>query len=917
MDTKPLFDDRFIDEQALKIQLSALIRKNGSADSSDQKTDVLNLFKTTKAHIFEAVEKELKENGKGLICTQYLAGAMDRLINVIYSYAIHYVYPNLNQAEDEKISIVAVGGYGRATLAPHSDIDLLFILPYKQTASSESIIEYILYMLWDLGYKVGHSTRTVDDCLKYAKEDMTIRTALLESRFIVGNKNIYESFKEKFNQDIILKRSREFVTAKFEERNNRHEKLGNSRYLVEPNIKESKGGLRDLHVLFWIAKSAYQVSSYKELYKLGLLTRKEINTFKRCENFLWTMRCHLHFITNRPEEKLTFDLQMEITKRLGYNDDDDGMRNVERFMRHYFLIARDVGNLTAIICTGLEIHKFKKVQFFSRFVQGIKKRSTAINNYPQFKNESGRLSVAHEDIFKEDPINLIRIFNAAEETDLQFHPDATRLISNSLSLINSKVRKDPEANRLFLHLLTSYNGSEEILRIMNNTGLLGRFIPEFGKIVSMMQFNMYHHYTVDEHLLRTVGILQEIEKGNLGEEHPLAHELIKSIRHRRALYVAAFIHDIAKGRPEDHSIEGAKIAKKLCPRLGLSPVETDLVSWLIHDHLTMSIMAQSRDVTDPKTIKDFVGVVQTLDRMRHLLILTVCDIKAVGPGVWNGWKGELLRNLFSASEPHLSSGYSEANHQTQVNQNLQKFKHQMQDIKSEQLDALIERHYASYWLKVDLDSQIRHSKMIMEDTGHKLENIKFDIQADSFKAITEITIYTPDHANLLCYIAKACAQANANILDAQIFTTKDGFAIDTILLKQEFNTDEDEERRAISIIKTLSKLLKGDLIEETGIHKIDPLAKRKRAFNVEEIVTLSNDLSNNFTVIECEAIDRAALLFKITAAIKELNLNISSAHITTFGEKAVDCFYVTDYTGDKITCHKRQEKIINHIKAIL
>ena len=295
----------------------------------------------------------------------------------------------------------------------------------------------------------------------------------------------------------------------------------------------------------------------------------------------------------------------------------------------------------------------------------------------------------------------------------------------------------------------------------------------------------------------------------------------------------------------------------------------------------------------------------------------MCDIKAVGPGVWNGWKGELLRNLFSAAEPHLSSGYNEANHQTQVNQNLQKFKSLMQDVQSEQLDALIERHYASYWVKVDLDSQIHHSKMILEDAGHILDTIKYAIQVDSFKAITEVTIYTPDHANLLCYIAKACAHVNANILDAQIFTTKDGYAIDTILLKQEFNTDEDEERRANSIIKTLSKLLKGEIIEEAELHKIDRLSKRKKAFNVEEIVTISNDLSDHFTVIECEAIDRAALLYKITTAIKELNLNISSAHISTFGEKAVDCFYVTDYTGDKITCHKRQAKIINHIKEIL
>src|SRR5436309_954119 len=578
------------------------------------------------------------------------------------------------------MAVIATGGYGRGLLAPGSDIDLLFLLPYKQTAWGESVAEAILYCLWDMGLKVGHATRSVAECIRQAKADMTVRTAILEARYLLGERKLYDDLVSRFDKEIVQGTAADFVAAKLTEREERHRRAGQSRYLVEPNVKDGKGGLRDLHTLYWIAKYVYRVREREQLIDRGVYDPREYRRFRRCGDFLWAVRAHMHFLSGRAEERLSFDIQREIAVRLGYTE-HPGLRDVERFMKHYFLIAKDVGDLTAIVCAKLEDLQAKPMPVLSRMMARFRPRPRqTIAESDDFLVDYNRITVADENVFKSDPVNLIRIFHLAQKYNLAFHPAALHRVTRSLKLIDQKLRDDNEANRLFLEILTSKNDAETVLRRVNELGVLGTFVPAFGRIVAMMQFNMYHHYTVDEHLLRCIGVLSDIDAGR-SDDTKFANELMRTMqpRHRDILYVALFLHDIAKGRIEDHSIAGARIARNFCPWLGFSPAETELVAWLIEVHLLMSSLAQSRDLSDRVTIENFSSVMQSVDRMKLLAILTAADIKAVGPGVWNGWKAQLIRTLYYESEPVLTGGFSEVNPAQRVAQAQPELRADMKD----------------------------------------------------------------------------------------------------------------------------------------------------------------------------------------------------------------------------------------------
>ncbi len=539
-----------IDADALASEIDVIAARHGGS-SRETRSAVVALLKETILLGRTAAERLLRQDGHGTLCAQRLSELQDIVIRAAYNFAAEHVYPPTNPSTAEKMAVVAVGGYGRGTLAPGSDIDLLFLLPYKQTPWGESVVEHMLYMLWDLGFKVGHATRSVNDCIRLARTDMTIRTSVLEARYLWGEQALFDELITRFDREVAKGTGPEFIAAKLAERDERHRRQGESRYLVEPNVKEGKGGLRDLHTLFWIAKYFYRVNSSEELVKLSVFSRAEMNRFKKCEDFLWAVRCHLHFLTGRAEERLGFEVQNELAARLGYSA-RPGLEPVERFMKHYFLVAKDVGDLTLIFCAALEEHHGKPVPMLNRFLGFARRRRKQIAGTTDFFVDHERINVADAEVFNRDPVNLIRLFNFADKHALAFHPDAMQLVSRSLGLIDAKLRDDPEANRLFLEILTSHRQPEVVLRRMNETGVLGRFIPDFGKIVSMMQFNMYHHYTVDEHLLRAIGILAEIERGDLKNQHPLANEIMPTLADRTVLYVALFLHDIAKGRPVDH-----------------------------------------------------------------------------------------------------------------------------------------------------------------------------------------------------------------------------------------------------------------------------------------------------------------------------------------------------------------------------
>ena len=900
-----------VDRSALDAQVVAAAAAHGAGAAEFRKAAV-GIFAAALERGTAVARAALEDKGSGMACAAHLAYLEDEIIRAIHACVVKYLHPNVATGH---LCVVAVGGYGRGTLAPGSDIDILFLLQGANRAGDEAVVESMLYFLWDLKQKVGHATRTVEECLKQAKADMTIRTTLLECRFLLGDRQQLDTMLARFDNEIVRHTAPQFVAAKLAERDQRIQRAGASRYLVEPNVKEGKGGLRDLNTLFWIAKYAYRVQDVEALVAVGLFSEHELRLFRRCETFLWKVRCHLHFLTGRPEERLSFDLQRAIAGKLGYSE-RGGLSAVERFMKHYFVIAKHVGDLTNIVCAALEERQTKPRAVFDRFVGRFKHRRSKPRDLGPFALETDRVTISSNDVFEKAPINLIRLFHVAAHNELAIHPDAQRLVTRSLPRIDAKLRADPEANRLFLEILTNPHSSERALRLMNEAGVLGRFIPDFGRIVALMQFNMYHHYTVDEHLLRAMGELAALELHLRDSDLPLSSSIMPTISHRRALYVALLLHDIAKGRKEDHSIAGAQVARKLCPRLGLDEAETETVAWLVEQHLIMSNIAQSRDLADPRTIEAFAKVVQSVERLKMLTILTVCDIRAVGPGVWNGWKGELIRTLYWETEVVLAGGYSSVDRKRRVEQAQKELRGKLTAWSDPDFTDYAARHYPAYWLKVDVAHKVQHA-LLLHASAVEMHSLATEVATDAFRGVTELTVIAPDHPRLLSVIAGACAAAGANIVDAQIFTTTDGLALDTICISRAFDRDEDEQRRGQRIARSIEQALRGEIrLSEQVAAKAGAAAARGETFTVPPDVVIDNSLSNMYSVIEVSGLDRPGLLFDLTFALSRLNLNIGSAHIVTFGEKAVDAFYVTDLTGAKVVNPARQGAVRRHLLEV-
>ena len=908
--TAPYFDFDLLRHEASELAHSY------SGQDSTLRMALVERLRQLVADARTGARRQLERDGDGRACAEGLSSFQDALIRLAYEFTTTHIYRADNPSIAERMAVVAQGGYGRGLLAPGSDIDLLFLLPYKQTAWGESVAEYMLYLLWDLGFKVGHATRNIDQCVRLSLSDMTIRTALLDSRLLLGDEALYADFQHRFRKEVLESNARPFVEAKLAEQNARHARAGASRYLVEPNVKDGKGGLRDLHTLHWLAKHLYPDKAEAEFVEAGVFTPHEYRSFRRCESFLWSVRCHLHFLTERPEERLSFEVQELMAERLGYRG-HAGLSAVERFMRHYFLVAKEVGELTGTVCSALELKQLKSLPVLDTLLAPFSwRRRAKLRRTSDFRIENGRIYAVSKEAFVKDPVNFIKLFVIADEHQASFSPEVLREVRANVRLIDDKLRNDAVANRLFMRLLMDSRDPEGVLRKMNEAGVLGRFIPDFGRVVSMMQFNMYHHFTVDEHLIRTIGFLSGIERGKFANEHPVSTEIVRTIYNRRALYVAALLHDIAKGREEDHSIVGARIARELGPRFGLNAAETETAAWLVEHHLAMSLFAQSRDLNDPKTLRDFAALVQSRERLKLLLLLTVADIRAVGPGVWTGWKGQLLRTLYFETEPLLGGGHLTLSRSERVARAQDALREQLAAWPKDDLERFIDRHYPSYWLRTDLNVIAEHAKLIRDAEAQK-KPIVTHIATDAFRGVTEVTLLAPNHPRLLAMVAGACTGAGANIVDAQISTTRDGMALDTIHLEREFDRAEDEERRAKKIAQTIEKLLRGDVrLSEVVMNKRKP-KPRLSAFKVEPQVIIDNTLSDALTVLEINGLDRPGLLYDVTREISDLNLDIASAHIATFGEKAVDVFYVTDLTGKQITSKSREGAIRERLMKAL
>ncbi len=820
---------------------------------------------------------------------------MDQLLRTLWDFTLARLYPNSNPTASERMALIAVGGYGRGEMAPHSDVDIGFITPWKQTGWSEQVIESMLYSLWDMGLKVGHSSRSLDEMVREARGDITVRTALLEARYIWGDTDLYDEAAARFKAEIQNGSARDFIAQKLAERDERHRKMGDSRYVVEPNVKEGKGGLRDLHTLFWIGKYAHGVREPADLVEVGLLTKLEYRQFRRAENFLWAVRCHLHNLSGRGEDRLTFDYQREIAERMRYAD-RPGKSKVERFMHFYFLQAKMVGDLTGVFLAHLD-EKFAARG--SRF--GLPRIRRSPRKLKGFVLDRGRLALPNDDFFREDPVRLVELFQLADLHKLEVHPLAMRAANRDAKLI-ADWRDDPRANALFMDVLTSPRDPETVLRWMNEAGVFGQFVPDFGRVVAQMQFDMYHHFTVDEHTIRAVGLLNRIEKGDLKEDHPLASGILDQVASRRALYVSVLLHDIAKGRGGDHSVIGAEIALKLCPRFGLTAAETETVSWLVRYHLLMSATAFKRDLSDFKTILDFTAVVQSPQRLMMLLILTVVDIRAVGPGVWNGWKRQLLTNLFDSAEEVLRLGHKQKGRSERIAAK----QAALGDALGADVGDFVRRLADPYWVAEPEDVIERNARFIAR-AGDAQLSVEATVYPD--RGATLVTVYAADHAGLFYRIAGAIHAAGGNIIDARIHTTRDGMALDNFLVQDPLGRPFDDPGQLARIETGIAEALanRAKLTERLAAKPLPRL--RADAFTIEPNVLIDNKASNRFTVIEVQARDRPALLHHLAYALFQSKVTIHSAHVATYGERAVDTFYVTDLTGDKINAVLRLKSL--------
>ncbi len=897
--------ERIVDLRSLEAQLeAALAARSDGRDARCAVVAVLTGALKAGNKVLRAAFEGAPRDARAYVRAQ--TWLTDVLVTAALNLAMTRLHPRPNPTSGERIAVIAVGGYGRAEMAPHSDVDLLFLTPWKVTGWTESVIESTLYILWDMKLKVGHASRTIDDCLRLGREDYTIRTALLEHRFLTGDAGLAEDLTRRLRSDLFRSTASDFVEAKLAERTARHTKQGGQRYMLEPNVKEGKGGLRDLQTLYWIAKYVHEVDQAAELVGLGFFTAEEYQSFRAAETFLWAVRCHLHHITGRATDQLTFDLQPEVAERLGYAD-HGGQRAVEHFMQAYFRHATRVGELTRVFLVALEVRHVKRAPD----LLGLFRRRRKLK--PGYRVDLNRLNIEDPAAFLADPLNLLRIFEEALRTGLLLHPDAMRLIAGNLHLIDGSLREDPEAVRIFLDLLLKHGNPERALRRMNELGALAAFVPEFEPIVAMMQFNVYHHYTVDEHIIQCISTLAQIERGELVEELPIASRILKEGVNRKVLYVALFLHDIGKGRPEDHSVLGAQIARKVAPRLRLNAEEAETVEWLVRHHLLMSDTAQKRDIGDPRTVRDFARAVRSKKRLDLLTVLTVCDIRGVGPGTWNNWKAMLLRQLYRETADALENGMEALSRSKRESEAKRALREALSDWPRADLRTETGRHYGPYWQGLSTPTHAAFARLLR---GIGDDEIRIDLHPDEARDATRACFALADHPGIFARLAGALALVGANIVDARTYTSRDGFAT-AVFWIQDAEGHPYETARLPKLRKMIERTFAGEVVASEALKERDKVRKRERRFQVSTTITFDNDGSDIYTIIEVDTRDRPGLLHDLARTLAEANISIASAVIATYGVQVVDTFYVKDMFGLKLHAKSRQEALEKKLRRAI
>ncbi|MDQ6960720.1 MAG: [protein-PII] uridylyltransferase [Mariprofundaceae bacterium] len=775
----------------------------------------------------------------------------------------------------DDVDLLAVGGYGRGELCPQSDWDLWFLLQNKASPHVNAAIERFVYAAWDMNVKLGHAVRTVDETMAYVREDWNTATAGLESRLLYGNGTAYAALQKKIDAFFSRKR-KAFVEAKLEEMERRHASTGGTAFLMEPDIKECKGGLRDVQTVFWLAKVWHGSKDIADLVRDGIISGTECRHLMEAQDFLWRCRSGLHLQAGRAMDRLDFEQQIQLAERMGYQG-GKGHAAVEAFMQDYFRYAGRIARVSGLLSMHFqeELHP-----------QWLARRKDIDDG---FTLEGKCLGVRDGNVFAEDPLRLLRIFHAAQQGHRWLSSQALRQVREHVLLIDEDFRSDPEACRVFLQILSARRNVAAAFKQMNDTGVLGRFIPEFRHAVGLGQFNNYHAYTVDEHTIRAVGEARNMAHRDRTERLALAIDIFKKIQRPELLYLALLFHDIAKGLPGDHSELGEICAVKVCHRLGLHQDATNLVAWLARNHLLMAMTSQRSDLSDPAVIERFARQMGDVERLRYLLLLTVADIAAVGPNIWNGWKGALLRDLFLATQQYLM-GEEDASVSTQERVRI-RIESTLKKAEDSEREALSEALNQLPWRAV-VGLPPRHLMRAGRTMTNAEDDFGIDILIDEDRGESLIMVLAVDRRGLFADIAAAMASGHINILAAQAYALKDSRVLDIFHIQGRDGKPLSEQRDVSRLKQRIERAADGHLTLRT--RKSKPHVLMRQVPVQAHALPLA---SSRQTAIEVTAADRPGLLSLLAGKVADAGFNVRGASISTFGEKVVDVFFLTRQDG--------------------
>jgi [protein-PII] uridylyltransferase len=849
------------------------------------------------------------------IVTAYSA-LIDRLVIRVFQAASEdYVlrYPSL----DPRCALVAQGGYGRCELNPQSDIDLLFLYNWKVTPYVEAVTEKVLYTLWDAGLVVGHATRSVAESMRLASQDMKIRTSLLDARYLSGDHALYAEFDKAVVDYLTKKNGDRFIREKLAESQERHERYGGSVYLLEPDIKESEGGLRDIHTALWIAKMKLRVQTIDDLPREGVISEPDAAALKGAQDFLWRVRNELHFHSKKHQDQLTFEQQEIVARALGFHDESGGVRGVEAFMRRYYLEAAEISRLSSLI-----IHRLTDPGEPGQWSwRGLVAGTAGKEVRPGVRMSRGMLWIANASAFRGKRENLMGIFSDAQRNKVELSHETRAVVRQQLEIVDDDFRRDPTIAALFLDILRYKERVYETLLEMHRTGVLGAYIPEFGRLLCMALHDLYHIYTVDQHSLRLVKELERLKSGEFREQLPLLTQLARETEKIEILYLGLMFHDIGKGLGGGHSEKGRDIARAIAGRLGLNIDETNQLEFLVLHHLLLAHTAFRRDIDDEKLVVDFARIMANASNLKMLYLLTYADMKSVGPQVWNHWKASLLEQLYVSSSRLLEELEKGTITGERRAARLRRIKSRVEsrlarEYPPSRVTLFIAAMPDRYFLTTPEDETPAHFELIERFKDQPYVSAVRHLPEKEF---SEMTICTTDRPGLFANIAGVFAAMGLDILSARIVTRNDGLILDVFRISH-MNMAESVMRpeRWQRVEALLEKTLTGAVDVASLVQQTDkPSLFKKRAPNVPTAIQIDNKASDDFTIVEVYTQDRIGVLFTITHTLHLLGLSIHVAKISTNVDQVADVFYVADEHGGKIGDPARLEAIRGDLYRVL